>query len=210
MPERYPTEAGGGPRCYWILRSLQYLNPECLCRGSACTDKGRRELLRRLCSPTMVTGARLVYQPRYGDSRPKRGWLCMKPLTHRIAGHEAMCPEHILLQELLGVVRVRWQAATWRKLRDFVADHLLAALRDQVQLLSGKCLLARHVPRVMTRHTAVLRGCRRVLQLPPGRLLVLLMMIMKVHLLRLLPTSPRTRRRVPRWRLLLLLLLLHI
>jgi hypothetical protein len=109
-----------------------------------------------------------------------------------------MCPEHILLQELLGVVRVRWQAATRRKPRDFLPGHLRAALRDQVQLLSSKWLLVWHVPRVMTWRAPVLRRCRRVLHLPARRQLLLgMLLLMKVRLLRL-----RWRVRLLRLRLL--------
>ena len=113
----------------------------------------------------MVAGARLLYQPRYGDSRPERVWLGMSPLMYRIGGRQLMCPEHILLQELLGMVHVRWQAATRRESRDSLPHHLHAALCRQVQLMSGKWLLAWYVSQVIRRE-AVFRRPLRLLHLP--------------------------------------------
>ena len=114
----------------------------------------------------MVAGARLLYQPRYGDCRPERGWLGMSPLMYRIGGDQLMRPEHILLQELLGIVHIRWQTSTRRKSRDLLSQHLHATLCCQVQVMRGKWLRAWFVSQVMIRGEPVSRCPRCLLHLP--------------------------------------------
>ena len=99
---------------------------------------------------------------------------------YRIGGRQLMCPEHILLQELLGMVHVRWQAATRRESRDPLPHHLHAALCRQVQLMSGKWLLACYVSQVMIRREAVFRRSLRLLHLPARRLKLLLLLVVVV------------------------------